>query len=93
MQPNMLVQANFIPNPFIMASGKYTLLAPRGTNATANPAGDGFGSATVDAGGNAKLVGVLGDGSKVTQQVPISGNGHWPLYLPLYEERVHSLVG
>jgi hypothetical protein len=48
------------------------------------PGGDGFGTALVDAGGNVRLSGTLADVTKITQRVPVSENGQWPLYVPLY---------
>jgi hypothetical protein len=48
------------------------------------PGGDSFGTVTVDAGGNAKLNLTLADGTRATQKIPLSKNGEWPLYVPLY---------
>ena len=69
------------PSPF---TNRYTLLIPGSTNVEVAPAGQGFGTATIDASGKIKFSGVLADGTPVTQSIPISGNGNWPLYLPLY---------
>jgi PKD repeat protein len=68
-------------------AGAYTIVLPSNTNAvpaTDFPQGDGFALLTIDAGGRAKLNGVLGDGNKIKQTVPISKFGTWPLYVPLY---------
>jgi hypothetical protein len=66
--------------------GKYTLIIPGARDAavTDRPVGDGYGSATVDAGGLLTLAGRLADGKPITQSVPVSTNGVYPLYLPLY---------
>ena len=34
--------------------------------------------------GQVSFVGTLADGTKVSQSATVSGNGYWPLYLPLY---------
>jgi hypothetical protein len=48
------------------------------------PNGDGFGSAVVDTAGRLRLTGELADGTKLTQSVPVSASGQWPLYISLY---------
>ena len=66
-------------------AGRYTLIVPGDDQDAANqPGGDSFGTVTVDAGGNVKFSGVLADGTKVSQKVPLSKNGWWPLFVPLY---------
>jgi hypothetical protein len=66
-------------------AGRYTLIVPGDDQDAANqPGGDSFGTVTVDAGGNVKFSGVLADGTKVSQRVPLSKNGWWPLFVPLY---------
>lgn len=71
-------------NPTPLA-GKYTLLIPADTNSTDGPFGDGYGTATVNTKGSLAFSGSLADGTKVSQKVPISKNGDWPLYLNLYK--------
>ena len=66
-------------------AGKYTLILPADTNSTAGPFGDGYGTVTVNTKGSLTFSGSLADGTKVTQKVPISKNGDWPLYLNLYK--------
>ncbi|MEP6662111.1 MAG: hypothetical protein ABJC04_00480 [Verrucomicrobiota bacterium] len=68
----------------IPQSGKYTLVIAGGTNSPAEPAGDGFGTLTVNATGNLTFKGVLADGTKISQRVPIAKNGDWPFYVSLY---------
>jgi hypothetical protein len=68
-------------------AGKYTLLIPADTNSTGGPFGDGYGTVTVNTKGSLTFSGSLADGTKVTQKVPISKNGDWPLYLNLYKNK------
>jgi len=73
-------------NPAPLA-GKYTLIIPTDTNSPTGPAGDGFAKVTVDLKGSVSLGGTLADGTKAVQRVPLSKDGHWPLYLPLYRDK------
>jgi plastocyanin len=70
----------FVPPNTSPYQGAYTLIV---TNEEAE-FGDGFGTATIDAKGKLKLKATLGDGTTVSQSVPVSKDGMWPLYLPLY---------
>ncbi len=72
------------PSPF---TNRFTLLFPGAANDEGLPSGHGFGTAVVDRFGNLKFSGVLADGTPVSQAVPITGAGDWPLYLPLYGGR------
>jgi uncharacterized repeat protein (TIGR03803 family) len=63
--------------------GRYTLVIP-GAGAAPQPAGDGWGTVTVDAAGNIRLSGSLADGTSVAQSVPVARSGAWPLYASLY---------
>jgi len=65
-------------------AGKYTLIIPADSSSTNGPFGDGYGTATVTTKGSLTFSGWLADGTRVTQKVPISNNGDWPLYLNLY---------
>lgn len=70
------------PAPF---AGKYTIVIPGHGDGSAGPGGDGYGTVTVTPAGYASLSATLGDGSaNVSQRVPISKNGFWPLYVSLY---------
>jgi len=65
-------------------AGTYTLILPGGSDPVTSPGGDGFGTVRIDTGGWLTFTGVLGDGTKAAQRVPISQGGDWPLYLALY---------
>jgi len=71
-------------------SGAYTLRIPALDGF--GPAGDGFGTVTVDSGGGIKFSGSLADGSKVAQKTSLSEQGIWPLYSSLYKG-AGSLIG
>jgi len=72
-------------NPATNFANSHTMLIPGGTNAAVEPAGDGFGTVQVKADGKLTFKGSLADGSpSVTQSVPLSRRGDWPLYLSLY---------
>jgi hypothetical protein len=64
-------------------NGKYTFIVPGDVDPAASPGGDSFGTVTVT-GGAVRFSGMLADGTPVRQKVPLSKNGHWPLYVPLY---------
>jgi uncharacterized repeat protein (TIGR02543 family) len=72
--------------------GKYTLVMPGNTDAAEEPGGNGFGSVNVDMSGNVTFLGMLGDGTKVTQTTIVSKQGQWPLYLVLYSGK-GSMLG
>jgi hypothetical protein len=61
----------------------FTLLVPGWDGDPLLPAGDGFGTVKVSAGGLARLTGFLPDGSRLTQSSPLSREGLWPLYAVL----------
>ena len=73
-------------------AGRYTLLIPGSDNASAQPAGHGFGAVTVDALGRVTLSGILGDGTTVTSASIVSRQGRWPFYAPLYNGK-GSILG
>jgi hypothetical protein len=68
------------------APGTYTLMIPpaQGGGEGASPSGYGSGTITVDKSGNFSLVGVLADGSKISQSAMRSQGGYWPVYASLY---------
>jgi hypothetical protein len=82
-----------VTNPATNYAGKYTLFFPGNPDPAASPGGDGFGTLTVDRGGNAIFTGTLADGTPVTQRVPLSITGDWPLYVPLYGGKGSLLSG
>jgi sulfur relay (sulfurtransferase) complex TusBCD TusD component (DsrE family) len=65
-------------------AGNYTLVIPGYDANPSLPGGDGFGTLKVTSSGQVSFVGTLADGTKVSQSATVSGNGAWPLYLPLY---------
>ena len=76
-----------LTNPATNYAGKYTLVIPGDANAAASPGGDGFGTASVDKAGSVTFSASLADGTATTQRVPVSKDGHWPLYGSLYGGR------
>ena len=67
-------------NPALFA-GKYTVLLQLAGQAGASiPGGTGYGSVTVDAGGALRFVGVLGDGTAISQGVSVAEQGVWPFF-------------
>ncbi len=62
-------------------AGKYTLSIPADDDAASGPAGDGYGTVTVSPAGAVTLAGALADGTRISQKVPLSKDGHWPLYI------------
>jgi len=70
-------------------AGKYTLVIPGSTNASAQPGGNGFGAVAVSPTGNVTVSGILGDGTPFNTTSVVSTNaqsgvGEWPLYVSLY---------
>jgi hypothetical protein len=75
------------PAPF---AGAYTLVVPA-AGTPGGPQGYGYGTARVDGNGLATFIGMLADGTKAVQKVPLSREGHWPFYLGLYKGSGSSL--
>jgi hypothetical protein len=69
------------PAPY---AGSYTLEIPGQDALSPYSLGNSFGSVRVDGSGNAKLAGVLADGSKISQSAQLTLDGTWPLFAPLY---------
>jgi hypothetical protein len=68
--------------------GAYTMLLSTETNnPTAWPQGDGYGLMMVSSNGLIRINGSLGDGNLLTQYVPLSKHGTWPVYQELYNGR------
>jgi uncharacterized repeat protein (TIGR02543 family) len=72
---------NSTNNPF---KGQYTVLLPGTAEPAVLPAGHGYGAVLVDAAGNLLLNGRSADGQVLSQAVPVSRDGQWPAYVPLY---------
>jgi hypothetical protein len=69
-------------------TARYTLAVPPGQGAPAfSPGGFGYGFITNNSLGTISFIGALADGTAVSQTVPISQQGYWPLYIPLYANR------
>lgn len=64
--------------------GQYTLIIPGSAFPSASPGGAGFGTVTVGSDGKLSLQGSLADNTPANQSVPLSKDGEWPLYVPLY---------
>jgi hypothetical protein len=71
-------------NPATQYASKYTLIIPGSTDASASPGGEGYGAVVVSGAGQVTLSGSLADGSALSQTVPVSRDGRWPLYASLY---------
>ncbi len=69
------------PVPF---TNRFTLVIPGQTGDSSQPAGGGFGALRVKANGTVTFAGKLADGTTLSQGVPVSKNGLWPLYISLY---------
>jgi RHS repeat-associated protein len=74
---------NAVTNPCPYA-GRYTLAIPGEEGQPGYPEGSGCGLVTVDKGGVAVLSGWLAEGTAMSQSVPVSQEGDWPLYVSLY---------
>jgi hypothetical protein len=68
-------------------AGAYTLILPGQDGDPSLPSGDGFGTVQVSSNGLATFVGTVADGTAVSQSAPLSRQGLWPLYVPLYSGR------
>lgn len=71
-------------------TGRHTMAVKNGTSVAAL-LGHGVGSFNVAASGLATLSGTLADGTVLAQAAPVSREGLWPLYLPLYKARGSAL--
>jgi len=69
------------PAPY---AGRYTIALPGAGSNPSAPNGNGYGTVLVDANGMITFGGILADGTAVSQTVPVSKNGQWPLFIPLY---------
>ncbi len=85
---------NIKTDPATQYAGNYTIvLSPDpGDTGSTFPQGNGYGTFKVDAGGKIRLSATLGDGTRISQTAVVSGDGMWPVYIPLYLKQ-GSLVG
>lgn len=81
---------NAVTNPAPLA-GNYTLVLP-GNGSGGAPDADGWGTLKVSTGGLGLGAGSLPDGTKFRYKAPVSKNGAWPFYAPLYLGK-GSLIG
>jgi uncharacterized repeat protein (TIGR03803 family) len=82
---DLAVFSSVNPCPF---TGRYTfLLEPADSSDTAVPQGYGYGTLTVTTSGSGAMQGALGDGTKISATIPVSGYGTWPLYASLYKNQ------
>jgi hypothetical protein len=66
-------------------AGRYTLAIDGNEGASpTTPGGYGFGTVTVNSAGVIRVAASLADGAKLSQSVPISKDGDWPLFGSLY---------
>jgi len=72
-----------VSNPALLA-GEYNIAFPGSGTPATSPGGNGYGAVSIAANGTVTLTGELSDGTSVTQQVSLSKDGVWPLYVPLY---------
>ncbi|TAK91640.1 MAG: hypothetical protein EPO07_19680 [Verrucomicrobia bacterium] len=68
-------------------AGKYTLVLPGSDDAANQPGGDSYGTIAVSASGALKLAGKLADGTALSQGIPVSADGWWAWYSPLYSSK------
>ncbi len=65
-------------------TGRYAMMIPGNADSAASPGGTSYGTIAVDTAGRIHLAGALADGTRISQTVPVSHYGQWPLYVPLY---------
>ena len=78
-----VVRAGF-DRPLTVVPGKWTFLVQSHDDSTNQPGGYGLGAVTLSGLGGLRLVGNLGDGSVISQSVPVSVGGRWPFFQKLY---------
>ena len=73
-------------------AGRFTFIVPPVDPTDPNaPQGYGYGTLTVSKTGSGRLLGVLGDGTKISATAPVSLIGTWPFYNALYQKKGVSL--
>jgi hypothetical protein len=65
-------------------AGQYTMIVPGDLGSNESPAGDSYGTITIDRAGRLRFFGIMADGHRVTQGTTVSKGGQWPLYVPVY---------
>ena len=79
-------------NPAAAFAGKYTLAISGSVDPASSPQGNGYGAMTVTTAGAVTFSGGLGEGTPVTQKVPLASNGQWAVYVPLHKGK-GSILG
>ncbi len=64
--------------------GYSTFVIPGFTNPASGPIGYGYGTVNVTNNGTITLAGATADNAALSQSVPVSKDGYWPLYVSLY---------
>jgi hypothetical protein len=72
---------NTTSNPY---QGRYSVVLPGGAGDPGSPPGHGYGALLIDRAGNIVFNGRSADGQRLSQAVPVSPSGEWPLYAALY---------
>jgi hypothetical protein len=75
------------PAPSSITNRHFTLVIQAADSASGQPGGYGWGTLSVDAAGNLKFTGALGDGTSVQQTTFVSKDGLWPLFLSDYSNK------
>jgi hypothetical protein len=73
-------------------AGNYTVVFPGADNSSTLPAGNGYGTATVDGSGNVRCSGRLGDGTAFTSATVVCEAGQWPFFAAPYNGK-GSILG
>jgi hypothetical protein len=73
------------------AAGRYTLAIFGDPSSTDVPGGDSWGALAMNPSGMIVFSGFLSDNTQITQTIPISREGNWPFYIPLYGSS-HGLI-
>jgi hypothetical protein len=74
-------------------ANNYTMVLSGSTNAATAPGGNGYGFIKLNLAGVITFTGVAGDGVTLNQTVPLSKDGYWPFYVPLYSAPVKVTNG
>ena len=71
-------------NSIAPQNGRYTVVFPGNPDSATEPAGDSYGTLSVDKAGRIRLSGLLADGTRISQASVVSKYGQWPFYVSLY---------
>ena len=79
-------------NPNTSFAGNFDIVIPPAATGPATN-GYGFGTAAVNAGGFVSFVGSAADGTALSQSVPLSQDGEWPLFVQMYSVNKTTTAG